>query len=76
MPPYSRWKDRAFIKTEMRPYCAGAFLFYGHESSLSCSFYYTSLYEGTIFYEQIEYEFEIDAQDGKIWSWEAESIWD
>ena len=35
-----------------------------------------SLYEGTIFYEQIEYEFEIDAQDGKIWSWEAESIWD
>lgn len=34
------------------------------------------LYEGTIFYEQIEYEFEIDAQDGKIWSWEAESIWD
>lgn len=35
-----------------------------------------SLYEGTIFYEQIEYEFEIDAQDGKIWSWEAESILD
>lgn len=35
-----------------------------------------SLYEGTIFYEQIEYEFEIDAQNGKIWSWEAESIWD
>ena len=35
-----------------------------------------SLYEGTIFYEQIEYEFEIDAQDGKIWSWEAESICD
>lgn len=35
-----------------------------------------SLYEGTIFYEQIEYGFEIDAQDGKIWSWEAESIWD
>ena len=34
------------------------------------------LYEGTIFYEQIEYEFEIDAQNGKIWSWEAESIWD
>ena len=27
----------------MRPYCAGAFLFYGHESSSSCSFYYTSL---------------------------------
>ena len=22
----------------MRPYCAGAFLFYGHESSSSCSF--------------------------------------
>ena len=35
-----------------------------------------SLYEGTIFSEQREYEFEIDAQDGKIWSWEAESIWD
>ena len=35
-----------------------------------------SLYEGTILDEQIEYEFEIDAQDGKIWSWEAESIWD
>lgn len=35
-----------------------------------------SVYEGTIFYEQIEYEFEIDAQNGKIWSWEAESIWD
>ena len=32
---------------EMRPYCAGAFLFYGHESSSSCSFYYTSL---TYFY--------------------------
>ena len=31
----------------MRPYCAGAFLFYGHESSSSCSFYYTSL---TYFY--------------------------
>ena len=28
----------------MRPYyCAGAFLFYGHESDASCSFYYTSL---------------------------------
>ena len=35
-----------------------------------------SVYEGTIFYKQIEYEFEIDAQNGKIWSWEAESIWD
>lgn len=34
------------------------------------------LYEGTIFYDQVEYEFEIDAQNGRIWSWEAESIWD
>ena len=34
------------------------------------------LYEGSILYEQIEYEFEIDAQNGQIWSWEEESIWD
>ena len=27
----------------MRPYCAGVFLFYGHESDASRSFYYTSL---------------------------------
>lgn len=31
---------------------------------------------GQYFMMQIEYEFEIDAQNGKIWSWEAESIWD
>lgn len=34
------------------------------------------LYEGTIFYAQMEYEFEIDAQSGRIWSWEEESVWD
>ena len=34
------------------------------------------LYEGSIYYNQHEYEFEIDAQTGQIFSWEEESIWD
>ncbi len=34
------------------------------------------LYEGSIYYNQREYEFEIDAQTGQIYSWEEESIWD
>ncbi len=33
-------------------------------------------YEGSIFFEKMEYEFEIDATTGEIISWEAESIYD
>ena len=33
-------------------------------------------YEGSIFYEQMEYEFEIDGQTGNIIGWEVESIFD
>lgn len=34
------------------------------------------LYEGKIIYNQMEYEFEIDAYSGTILDWEAESIYD
>ena len=34
------------------------------------------LYEGTIFYDSMEYEFEIDAYSGAILEWDAESIYD
>ncbi|MDO4454315.1 MAG: PepSY domain-containing protein [Eubacteriales bacterium] len=34
------------------------------------------LYEGEIFYDSYEYEFEINAETGDIESWEKESIWD
>lgn len=34
------------------------------------------VYEGSIFYGDMEYEFEINANTGKIISWESESIWD
>lgn len=34
------------------------------------------IYEGDILYEDMEYEFEINADNGKIISWERESIWD
>ena len=33
-------------------------------------------YEGTIYYGEIEYEFEIDGYSGAIRSWEVESIYD
>ena len=33
-------------------------------------------YEGTIYYGELEYEFEIDGYSGAIRSWEAESIYD
>ena len=36
----------------------------------------TMLYEGEIFYDSYEYEFEINAETGEIESWERESIWD
>lgn len=34
------------------------------------------LYEGSIYYNQRQYEFEIDARTGQLYSWEEESIWD
>lgn len=34
------------------------------------------IYEGEIRYDGIEYEFEINAESGKIISWESESQWD
>lgn len=34
------------------------------------------IYEGDIFHNEMEYEFEINADTGKIISWESESIWD
>lgn len=33
-------------------------------------------YEGTIYFEEMEYEFEIDGYSGAIRSWEAESVYD
>ena len=36
----------------------------------------TMLYEGEIFYDSYEYEFEINAETGEIESWERESIWE
>ena len=33
-------------------------------------------YEGKIIYDNMEYEFEIDAADGKIIQWEKESLYD
>lgn len=34
------------------------------------------IYEGSVIYKDTEYEFEIDAQSGKILSWEEDSIYD
>ena len=34
------------------------------------------VYEGFILYDQFEYEFEIDAENGSIRSWEKESVFD
>ena len=34
------------------------------------------LYEGKFFYNEMEYEFEIDAQTGRILEWDVESIYD
>ena len=34
------------------------------------------IYEGDIRYDGMEYEFEINAENGKIISWESESEWD
>lgn len=34
------------------------------------------VYEGSILYNEMEYEFEIDASDGKILEWDEESIYD
>ena len=34
------------------------------------------IYEGKIVYEQMEYEFEIDAGTGDFISWEQESVFD
>ena len=35
-----------------------------------------TVYEGKFFYNEMEYEFEIDAQTGTILEWDAESIYD
>ena len=35
-----------------------------------------SLYEGKAYYAEVKYEFEINAKNGKIISWEAKSIYD
>lgn len=35
-----------------------------------------AVYEGSIIYEEREYEFEIDANSGKILDWEEESVYD
>lgn len=34
------------------------------------------IYEGSIVYDEMEYDFEIDAVTGKILEWESESIYD
>lgn len=34
------------------------------------------IYEGNIRYDGVEYEFEINAENGKVISWESESEWD
>ena len=34
------------------------------------------IYEGEIIYNEMEYEFEIDAQSGQIIDWSSESIYD
>ena len=34
------------------------------------------IYEGSVIYEETEYEFEIDAADGMILEWEENSIYD
>ncbi|MCI5951745.1 MAG: PepSY domain-containing protein [Anaerostipes sp.] len=34
------------------------------------------IYEGSVIYEEMEYDFEIDASTGKILEWEAESVYD
>ncbi len=34
------------------------------------------IYEGSVIYKDTEYEFEIDARNGKILSWEEDSIYD
>lgn len=36
----------------------------------------TAVYDGTIVYDQVKYEFEIDAATGEIRSWESESVHD
>ncbi len=33
-------------------------------------------YSGTIIYQEMEYDFEIDAATGEITEWEAESVYD
>lgn len=33
-------------------------------------------YEGSIYYDDVEYEFKINADTGKIIEWDSESIWD
>lgn len=34
------------------------------------------IYEGSIVYNEMEYDFEIDSETGKILSWESESVYD
>ncbi len=34
------------------------------------------VYEGTLFYDSMEYEFELDAETGKILSWDSEPIFE
>lgn len=34
------------------------------------------IYEGSIVYDEMEYDFEIDAKTGKVLEWESESIYD
>ena len=38
--------------------------------------YGRQIYEGSVIYEEMEYDFEIDASTGKILEWEAESVYD
>ena len=33
-------------------------------------------YEGTIIYDEMKYEFEVDAYSGAIREWDAESVYD
>lgn len=35
-----------------------------------------AIYEGDILYENVEYEFEINAETGMLISWESDSVWD
>ncbi|OTP19985.1 PepSY domain-containing protein [Enterococcus mundtii] len=35
-----------------------------------------TIFEGTLLYKELEYDFEIDAQTGDVRSWEIESIYD